>query len=102
MRAGVSISERRACGLMEIARSTMRRVVVESEPNQVLQAKIFDLAQAWRRFSYRRIHDLLRREGVQANHLQDHADARDAGFECLLTKPLTEKSLLFITHGQEL
>jgi signal transduction histidine kinase len=33
---------------------------------------------------------------------QDHADARDAGFECLLTKPLTEKSLLFITHGQEL
>jgi signal transduction histidine kinase len=33
---------------------------------------------------------------------QDHADARDAGFECLLTKPLTRKSLLFITHGQEL
>jgi CheY-like chemotaxis protein len=33
---------------------------------------------------------------------QDHADARDAGFECLLTKPLTQKSLLLITHGQEL
>ena len=33
---------------------------------------------------------------------QDHADARGAGFECLLTKPLTRKSLRFITHGQEL
>lgn len=68
MRAGVSISERRACGLVDIARSTMRRTVVENEPNQVLQAKIIDLAQARRRFGYRRIHDLLRREGVQANH----------------------------------
>ena len=68
MRAGVRISERRACGLMEIARSTMRRIVVESEPNRVLQGRIIDLAQARRRFGYRRIHDLLRREGVQANH----------------------------------
>jgi putative transposase len=37
MRAGVKISERHACGLMQIARSTMRRIVVESEPNRVLQ-----------------------------------------------------------------
>ena len=68
MRTGVRISERRACGLMEIARSTMRRVIVETAPNQALQARIIDLAQARRRFGYRRIHDLLRREGVQANH----------------------------------
>jgi len=68
MRAGVRISERRACGLMEIARSTVRRLVVEDEPNQVLQARIIDLAQARRRSGYRRIHDLLRREGVRANH----------------------------------
>jgi putative transposase len=68
MRAGVRISERRACGLVEIARSTMRRAVVENEPNQALQARIIDLAQARRRFGYRRIHHLLRREGVQANH----------------------------------
>src|SRR5215831_19017069 len=68
MRAGVDISERRACGLIELARSTMRRVVVESAPNQQLQAKIIDLAQQRRRFGYRRIHDLLRRDGVQVNH----------------------------------
>ena len=33
---------------------------------------------------------------------QHHADALDAGFECPLKKPLTRKSLLFITHGREL
>lgn len=33
-----------------------------------LKAKIIDLAHARRRFGYRRIHDLLRREGVKANH----------------------------------
>ena len=54
MRAGVRISERRACGLMEIARSTMRRAVVESEANRVLQGRIIDLAQVRRRFGYRR------------------------------------------------
>ena len=43
MRTGVRISERRACGLVEIARSTVRRSVVESEPNQALQARIIDL-----------------------------------------------------------
>jgi putative transposase len=68
MRAGIAISERRACGLMEVARSTARRCVEEPEANRSLQARIVDLAQERRRFGYRRIHDLLRREGVQANH----------------------------------
>jgi len=53
---------------MEMARSTARRQRAESESNRVLQARIVDLAQARRRFGYRRIHDLLRREGVQTNH----------------------------------
>jgi putative transposase len=68
MRAGIAISERRACGLMEVARSTARRCVGETEANRSLQTRIIDLAQERRRFGYRRIHDLLRREGVRANH----------------------------------
>jgi putative transposase len=78
MRAGVRISERRACGLVEITRSTMRRIVGESAPNQALQGRIIDLAQARRRFGYRRIHDLLRREGVQANHKKIYRLYREA------------------------
>ena len=64
----MKISERRACGLVEVARSTVRRTVAQTKENQSLQARIIDLAQARRRFGYRRIHDLLRREGVHANH----------------------------------
>jgi len=33
---------------------------------------------------------------------KDYAEAREAGFERLLTKPLTRQSLFFITHGPEL
>jgi putative transposase len=68
MRQGINISERRACGLMAIARTTLRRVIEEPAANVALKARIIDLAHARRRFGYRRIHDLLRREGVQTNH----------------------------------
>lgn len=68
MRQGIPISERRACGLIQIARTTLRRVLEEPEENVRLTARMVDLAQARRRFGYRRIHDLLRREGVRVNH----------------------------------
>lgn len=68
MRQELTISERRACGLVGLARTTLRRVVVEAPETTALQARIIDLAYPRRRFGYRRIHDLLRREGVQANH----------------------------------
>ena len=68
MRQGLSISERRACGLVGLARTTLRRVVVEPTATAWLRTRIIDLAHARRRFGYRRIHDLLRREGVHANH----------------------------------
>jgi putative transposase len=43
-------------------------VVREPRGNVTLQGRIVDLVYARRRFGHRRIHDLLRREGVQANH----------------------------------
>ena len=67
MRQELMISERRACGLVGLARTTLRRVVVEAPDTTSLKARIIDLAHARRRFGYRRIHDLLRREGVLAN-----------------------------------
>jgi len=68
MRHGLEISERRACGLVGLARTTLRRVVVEAQETVSLRVRIIDLAHARRRFGYRRIHDLRRREGVRANH----------------------------------
>lgn len=79
MRQGVEISERRACGLIAIARTTLRRVIEEPAENVVLTARMVDLAHARRRFGYRRIHDLLRREGVQANHKRVYRLYSEAG-----------------------
>ena len=68
MRQGIAVSERRACGLVGLARTTFRRPVMADPQNEALKLRIVDLAHARRRFGYRRIHDLLRREGVRANH----------------------------------
>lgn len=45
MCAGMAISERRACWLMDVAHSTGRRGVEETEANRRLQARIVALAQ---------------------------------------------------------
>jgi putative transposase len=63
-----AISERRACYLVGISRTVLHYQPVSGIKNQELQQRIVDLAQERRRFGYKRIHALLRREGVEANH----------------------------------
>jgi putative transposase len=78
MQQALSISERRACWLVGLARTTLRRVVPEAPQSAALKGRIIDLAHARRRFGYRRIHDLLRREGIQANHKRVYRLYREA------------------------
>jgi len=68
MRTETFISERRACDLVGIYRSTLRYESHQSRETKALQARIIELAQERRRFGYRRIHALLRREGQEVNH----------------------------------
>jgi putative transposase len=93
MQERLVISERRACGLVGLARTTLRRVVNESAGNVALQGRIVDLAHARRRFGYRRIHDLLRREGVQANHKRIYRLYREA---CLSVRKRRGKKLVML------
>jgi putative transposase len=93
MQERLVISERRACGLVGLARTTLRRVVNESAGNVALQGRIVDLAHARRRFGYRRIHDLLRREGVQANHKRVYRLYREA---CLSVRKRRRKKLVML------
>ena len=93
MQEKLVISERRACGLVGLARTTLRRVVNEPEGNVALQGRIVDLAYARRRFGYRRIHDLLRREGVQANHKRIYRLYREA---CLSVRKRRRKKLVML------
>jgi len=74
-----SISERRACQLVGLSRTVLHYVQSERPGNEVLQGRIVELAQERRRFGYRRIHALLRREGVKANHKRVFRLYQEAG-----------------------
>ena len=62
------LSERRACRLVGLTRDSYRHPPVLDKMTLALGAAIIDIAQARRRFGYRRIHDLLRPEFPQVNH----------------------------------
>ena len=67
MQVEVELSQRRACGLMELYRATCRYQRRRSE-DQPLRMRLRELAEARRRFGYRRLQILLQREGWQVNH----------------------------------
>ena len=59
--------ERRACQLLQCCRMTMRYASVRPD-DAVLRDRMKAIAHERRRFGYRRIHVLLRREGMTVNH----------------------------------
>ena len=61
------LSERRACRLTGLARSTKRRVWARSN-NEPLRQRLCELARKRQRFGYRRLTALLQREGQAVNH----------------------------------
>jgi putative transposase len=67
MRAEAAVSERRACGLMELHRASCRYQRRRREDARLRQ-RLRELAEMRRRFGYRRLHVLLVREGWQVNH----------------------------------
>lgn len=64
----MGISERRACGLLLVGRGTCRYEAVTREANEELRQRLRELAMVRRRFGYRRLHALLRRDGLEVNH----------------------------------
>lgn len=62
------LSERRACRLVGLSRDSYRHPPETDPMTRDLTGKIVAIAQARRRFGYRRIHDLLRPEFPGVNH----------------------------------
>ena len=62
------LSRRRACRLIGIARSVMERAPRRAQNEERLRERLRVLAGERRRFGYRRLHELLRREGWRVNH----------------------------------
>ena len=60
------LSERRLCTALGFARSTQRYQPVKGD--EALRVRLRELAAERRRFGYRRLHILLRREGWAINH----------------------------------
>ena len=65
-------SRRRACRLVGISRSVAERVPERERDHARLRERLRALAGERRRFGYRRLHELLRREGFVANHKLVH------------------------------
>ncbi len=62
------LSRRRACRLVGISRSLVEREPKRARTHERLRERLRALAGERRRFGYRRLHELLRREGFVANH----------------------------------
>ena len=79
MRESTTISERRACLLAGLSRTVLHYESKVQPENEQLQARLVELAGERRRFGYRRLHALVRREGVQVNHKRIYRLYSDAG-----------------------
>jgi putative transposase len=67
LRVAYEVSERRACSTLDADRSSIR--YCSRRPDDALvRARLRELAAVRRRFGYRRLHVLLRREGIVMNH----------------------------------
>ena len=72
------VSERRACGLLAVWRSSWRYRRRRGE-DLVLRERLRELALRRRRFGYRRLQVLLRREGWRVNHKRVYRLYREEG-----------------------
>jgi putative transposase len=77
-RAGFRVSERRACRLAGVARSSFRYRSVAADQTP-LRLRLRDLAATRVRYGYRRLHILLRREGWRVNHKRVYRLYREEG-----------------------
>ena len=67
LREAFGMSERRACKAIGCCRMTMRYQTTRAD-DASLRRRMRAIAQERRRFGYRRLHVLLKREGYMVNH----------------------------------
>jgi putative transposase len=72
------ISERRACSLLMLHRSTFRYASLRKPPMELIE-RIKAIADRWKRWGYRQIHDRLRLEGIKVNHKRTYRLYREEG-----------------------
>jgi putative transposase len=78
LRSGFSMSERRACTITRVDRKTIR-YRSRRPADEALRARMRELAAERRRFGYRRLHVLLRQEGLVRNRKRTQRLYREEG-----------------------
>ena len=75
------VSQRRACLLLGADRSMVRYQPSHRQDDEALTQKLTALAHERRRFGYRRLHMLLRRQGEKVNHKRIYRLYRKVGLK---------------------
>jgi putative transposase len=91
------VSQRQACRLVGSARSTIRYRRRRQRDDEALRLRLRELAAQRPSFGYRRLHVLLRREGIVVNHKRVERLYREEG---LVVRRRTRKSLTPIRRGR--
>jgi len=91
-----ALSERRACRLVGAARSTIR-YRSRRKSDAALRTRLRELAEQRPRFGYRRLHVLVRREGIVVNHKRIERLYREEG---LAVRRRGRKSVVRMRRGR--
>ena len=91
LQVAYAVSERRACSVLCMFRSTQRYQSV-AEDRAELRIRLRDLAAVRVRYGYRRLHVLLQREGWQVNHKLVYRLYREEGLGIRRRTPRRRKS----------
>lgn len=78
LKALLEVSERRACAMITVDRSSIRYRSTRPD-DEVLRARLRELADQRRRFGYRRLHVLLRQDGHLVNRKKTQRLYREEG-----------------------
>lgn len=78
LQTALGMSERRACAVVGADRTSMRYRSCRADDGD-LRSRLRELAQQRRRFGYRRLHILLRRDGITINRKKTQRLYREEG-----------------------
>ncbi len=93
----VAVSERRACRVLSLPRSTIRYVPSIAEDESILTDAIIRQAEKYGRYGYRRITAMLRTEGWRVNHKRVERIWRREGLKVPKKQP--KRGRLWLNDG---
>lgn len=93
----LEVSERRACNVLKLNRTTKRYKLRKSDDEQRLKNAIIRLVSKYGRYGYRRITAMLKAEGWKVNHKRVERIWREEGLR--VPKKQKKRSRIYLKNG---